>query len=105
MALKTLNVLLCLVATALAMGGFMGTEEHMPHQNGNIVIKMDEGYLSGQKQLLFRDFVKELEKFHLSDVTIRQKTESARLTAYMNQISLHSINLKEAEGNLTFGSE
>lgn len=45
---------------------------------------MNEEYLVGQKQVLFRDLVKELEKFRLSDVTIRQKTEYARLTAFMN---------------------
>ena len=54
---------------------------------------------------MFRDFAKELEKFSLSDVTIRQKTDQARLTAYMNQISLHSIDLEGAESKLTFGHE
>lgn len=70
--------------------------------NGNVVIKMNEEYLVGQKQVLFRDLVKELEKFHLSDVTVRQKTEYARLTAFMNQIVLHSINLEHAAVGLTF---
>ena len=70
------------VTYAFALGGFMS--EPGVAGNGNIVIKMNEDYLIGQKQVLFRDLVKELEKFHLSDVTVRQKTEYARLTAFMN---------------------
>jgi uncharacterized protein YpuA (DUF1002 family) len=69
----------------------------MVQQNGNIVVRIGEDYLTGQKLILFREFIKEMEKFHLNDVTIRQKTEYARLTAFMNKISLHSINLDNAE--------
>ena len=69
----------------------------MVQQNGNIVVRIGEDYLTGQKLILFREFIKEMEKFHLNDVTIRQKTEYARLPAFMNKISLHSINLDNAE--------
>lgn len=80
--LRLISSVLMLASTVIAQGLFM--TEPREAKNGNIVIKMNEEYLVGQKQVLFRDVVKELEKFRLSDVTIRQKTEYARLTAFMN---------------------
>jgi hypothetical protein len=80
--LRLISFVLMLASTVKAQGLFM--TEPREAKNGNIVIKMNEEYLVGQKQALFRDLVKELEKFRLSDVTIRQKTEYARLTAFMN---------------------
>jgi len=101
MALVRIIALLFALLTAVkALPGFM-SQDVVP-ENGNIVIRISEDYLTGQKQILFREFIKEMEKFHLNDVTIRQKTEYARLTAFMNKISLHSINLDNAEFKMRF---
>ena len=61
--------------------------------------------MSGQKLILFREFIGAIEKFHLTDITIKQKTDFARLTAFMHQISLHSINLEHAEVDLSLNNE
>lgn len=66
---------------------------------------MREEYMSGQKLILFREFIGAIEKFHLTDITIKQKTDFARLTAFMHQISLHSINLEHAEVDLSLDNE
>jgi hypothetical protein len=44
--------------------------------------------------------MKEFERFELNDVTIRQKMEYARLTAYMSNISLHSFDMEDAHFEL-----
>lgn len=96
--------LLSLFIVVKGLAGFMNMDGSMEQQNGNIVIRLGEDYITGQKLILFREFINEMEKFHLNDVPIRQKTEYARLTGIMNKISLHSINLDNAEFKILFDS-
>jgi len=72
------------ITASNAIGGFMTQNETGIVNHGNVVIKLKEDYLQEQKVVVFREFIRELEKFHLTDITIKQKTDYARLTAYMH---------------------
>lgn len=67
---------------------------------GHMAFRVSEYFANAHSNLTLKLLLNEIEEMRINDVTVRQKTDSAKLTALISNLGIFSVDMEKADAKV-----